>query len=325
MAEFVQISLSGLTLGSVFALMAFGWVVVFRVSGILNLAQGSFLVIGALSFTSMATERGLPVPVAAVMGFAASIALALLMDFLALRPARKGNAAAPIIITLGCAMVLDELSRHVWGNEPLRQKPFLGTKPIPVLGASLQPHSLLLIGGTLVLLLVLWFVFERTLIGKALEACAEDADGAALVGINPRAMRSVAFAVAGGTGAIAGVLLIPTTAIGWDTGLVLGIKGFIAAVLGGWGYLGAVLAGVLLGLTENYASGYISSAWKDAVTLGVLLVILLVRPQGIVPSRRSSGGRRRRSRGADELDRDPSARIPRQESLGTEMITQETS
>lgn len=283
MTKLLQISWSGLTVGSIVALLAFGWVVVYRVSGVLNLAQGSFMVVGALSFTSLATDAGVPLALAALFGFAVSVLLAVALDLLALRPARAGTPAQPIIITLGCAMVLDELSRHIWGNDPRRQAPFLSTTPIDVAGIRVQQHSLLLVGGTIVLLAVMWYVFDRTFVGKALEACAQNADGAALVGINPRAMRTIAFAVAGGTGAVAGVLLIPSVAIAWDGGLVLGVKGFIAAVLGSWSYPGAVVAGVLLGLTENYASGYISSAWKDAVTLGVLLVVMLVRPHGIVP------------------------------------------
>ncbi|MGE3619971.1 MAG: branched-chain amino acid ABC transporter permease [Acidimicrobiia bacterium] len=286
MTRFLQISWSGLTSGSIVALLAFGWVVVYRVSGVLNLAQGTFMVVGALSFTSLAGEHGAPLVVAGLVGFAASVGLAVLLDLLALRPARPGGSPAQaIIITLGCAMVLDEVSRHVWGNDPLRQAPFLDTTPLDVWGVRVQQHALLLVAGTLVLLGAMWFVFDRTLVGKALEACSESAEGASLVGINPRLMRTVAFAVAGGTGAVAGILLVPTVAIGWDSGLLLGIKGFIAAVLGSWGYPGAVAAAVLLGLSENYAAGYLSSAWKDAVTLVVLLVVLLVRPQGIIPRR----------------------------------------
>lgn len=294
MVRFLQTTFSGLTLGSVLALLSLGWVVVYRVSGVLNLTQGSFLVIGALSFTSLATNNGVPLLLAGGLGVLASVGVAVAVDIAALRPARKGNVAAPIIITLGAAMVLDEASRRLWGNEPLRQAPFLDTKPLDVFGAKVQQHTLLLIGGTVVLLVVLWLVFERTLVGKALQACADSDEGAALVGINPKTMRTAAFAIAGGTGAIAGVLLIPTTAIGWDTGLLLGIKGFIAAVLGSWSYPGAVVAGLLLGLTENYAAGYIASAWKDVVTLSVLLLVLLVRPEGL--ARRSTSPMRRSRR-----------------------------
>jgi branched-chain amino acid transport system permease protein len=277
--KLLQITFSGITLGSVLALLSVGWVVIFRVSGVLNLAQGSFMVIGALTFTSLSDD--VPLLVAASVGVLVAIGVAVTLDVGVLRPARTGSPAAPVIITLGAAQVMAEFSREIWGNDPLRQAPFLSTDPIVIFGAALQKHALLLWIGTFIVLAILWFVFERTLLGKALQACADSPEGARLVGISPANMRLLAFVVAASTGALAGILMIPTTGIGWDSGLIFGIKGFIAAVFGGWSYPGAIIAGLLLGLTENYAAGYIDSAWKDVVTLSVLLVVLLVRPEGL--------------------------------------------
>jgi len=280
-SNFLQFTFSGITLGSILALLSIGWVVVYRVSGVLNLAQGALFVIGALTFISLSDSRGWPFAFAALTAIAFSSAAGIGLDGI-LRVARPGNHAAPLIITLGFAELAAEVSRQIWGPNIRLLGPFLRTEPFKIFGAALAPHTILLWVGTGVLLVLSWWVFEKSPMGKALQACSESPEGASLVGINPLAMRTLAFGIAGAVGAAAGILLAPVTAIGWDSGLSFGIKGFTAALLGGWTYPGAVASGLLIGLAENYAAGYISSTWKDPFTYSVLLIALLLRPQGLL-------------------------------------------
>lgn len=284
MRDFLLFTFNGLTMGCVLALLSLGWVMVYRVSGILNLAQGSFMVIGALTFMGLSKNRGWPLVVAMVAGLLASVATALTMDTVVLRPARSGNHAAPVIITLGVAEVLTELSRRIWGNYAMFH-PFMGRRSILILGVPVTLESIVLWVTTLTMLIGAWLLFERTLLGKALQACAEDRDGAQLVGINPQTARAIAFSMAGAMGAVSGILLSSVTPIGWDGGLLFGIKGFVAAIVGGFTYPGAIAGGILLGLTENYTAGYINSGWKNVVSLSALIVVLLVRPEGLAALR----------------------------------------
>ncbi|MEU6083246.1 branched-chain amino acid ABC transporter permease [Streptomyces sp. NPDC047108] len=275
MDRFVQFTTYGLTLACVLVLLGLGWVVIHQVSGVLNLAQGSFLVVGGLTTTSLAGPVGLPLAVLA--GIAAAGALAVVLDRALLRPARPSGPGGPIIVTLGAALVIAEGARGIWGVDPLLLEPFLPRDPVNVLGAPVLPHALLLWGGTAVVVAGLYLLFEKTLLGRALLACAQNPDGLRLSGTDPLGLRTLAFLLAGVLAGIAGVLLVPVTPIGWESGLLLGIKGFIAAALGRWTYPGAVVGALVLGLAENYAAGYLSSAWKESVGLGLMLLILIAR------------------------------------------------
>jgi len=282
MAEFLQFTIDGVTLGAIYGLLALGWVVIFRVSGVLNLAQGSFMVIGSLTVASLANQERWPLVLAILTALFATVMVGVTLDVAILRPARSGGHASSVIITLGVAEILGEASRHLWGADPLQLSGFLSNRAIHVPGgATVTAQQLLVWGTTAVLVGLLWLLFEKTLLGKALAACAQNPDGARIVGIDPKWMRTVAFVLASALAGVAGVLIAPTTPIGWDSGLAFGIVGFIAAVLGGWSYPGAIVGGLLVGLTENYVAGYISSAWKDVATYGVLLLVLLLRPEGL--------------------------------------------
>lgn len=290
MTQFLQYTVSATSLTCVIALVATGWVVIYQVSGVLNLAQGNFVVLGGLIFVWLSAEAGLALPLAVLGTLACVAATGILADLVALRPAKSKTGMAPIFITLGLAEILTELGRMAWGPDPVTHTPFFSTTPIVLAGAAVQRQALLLWGVTALVFIGLWLLFERTLLGKAFRACADSPSGASLVGINPSATRTWAFALAAALGAVAGILLAPLTPIAWSDGLAFALKGFAAAMLGMWSYRGAVLGSAILAAAETYTAGYASSAWKDVVSLSFLiiaLVVLAVAWEG----RRRPGGR----------------------------------
>jgi branched-chain amino acid transport system permease protein len=271
--------IGGLTSGAIYCLIALGWVAIFNVSGILNLAQGEFVMLGALSFSAFHLTVGFPVGLAALGSILVVIAVALVMDHLALRRVGPKDVGAMILITLGVSVILREVARIVFGVDPLRHPPILPGDPIEVLGGYIVPQILIIWLVTAVLLLFLYFVLYRSLLGKSMRACAESESGARSVGISPPRMRVLALSIAAAMSAIAGMLIIPLTSMAFDGGTVPGLKGFVAAALGGMtSYPGAALGAFALGLFESLTAGYISSAYKDALSFSLLLLYLVLRP-----------------------------------------------
>lgn len=294
MTEFLQFMVGGLSSGAIYALIALGWVLIFNVSNVLNLAQGEFLMLGALSFNWFHVEAGLPIGIAVLLAILVPVVAGIVLDVVALRRLKHDQIVPMILVTLGGSFVLREIAKLQFGKDPLRHPPFVTGKPIEVFGAFLLPQTLVVWGGTVVLLVALWMFFSRSLYGKAMRACAENPIGATAVGISPSRMRTLSFAISAAIGAIGGILLMPLTAMSWDGGTLIGLKGFVAAVLGGMGsYPGAALGGLVLGVLETLGAGYISSAYKDAFALGALLLLLLVRPQGLLGKREDSERKRR--------------------------------
>jgi branched-chain amino acid transport system permease protein len=275
MDQFFQFTVSAITLACTLSLIATGWVLIYQVSEVLNLAQGCFLVIGGLLFASLSSAVGLPTLLALLLAVPVVAALGITADFIVLKPAKQVTGLAPIFITLGLAYVLEELARSIWGADPVTARHFFTDRPIDVAGVSIQAQAIILWMATILIFVCLWFAFDRTLLGKAMRACAQSPQGATLVGINPAWMRSIAFGIAAGLGALSGVLLIPLSPMSWSDGFHVGLQGLVAAILGRWSYAGAVAGAALLAAAETYTAGYISSSWKDAVWLGLLIVVLL--------------------------------------------------
>lgn len=288
MSTFLQFLFGGLLSGAVFALIALGWVLIFNVSGILNLAQGEFVMVGALTYVKFRTDYELGQALSIVLAIAITVAIGVILDVLILRRISSARIIPMILATVGASIVMRELASEIFGKDPLRVKPILTGKPYEIGGATVLPHTVLLWATVAVLLGVLTIYFTATIFGKAMRACSENLIGAQSVGISPTRMRTISFAMSAALGAAAGILIVPLTSMSWDGGTTLGIKGFIAAVFGGMGsYIGAVLGGVLLGVLEAMSAGYISSAYKDVFALATLILMLLVRPQGLLGKRSS--------------------------------------
>ena len=273
----LQVLLGGLTAGSIYALVALGVALIFKVSRVLNLAQGEFVTIGAL--VAYSAINGLHLPLAAAVGISIVVLACVGMAFerLAIRPARSQSMTTLLVITLGASVLMRGVAQVVWGKEPMSLPSFSGDQPLNLLGASLLPQSVWIVGGLLLSGIGLWVYLERSLAGKAMLAAAENQAAAEMIGIDALAMRRIGFALSAALGALAGVLVAPNTYITYDGGTIIGLKGFVAATLLGMGSLpGAIVGGLLLGLLEAGAAT-VSSQFRDASAFVVLIVALLVR------------------------------------------------
>ncbi|MCC7058814.1 MAG: branched-chain amino acid ABC transporter permease [Burkholderiaceae bacterium] len=285
--EWLQFLAGGLTIGAIYALVALGFSIIFNASHVINFAQGEFVMIGGMSAVSLIAS-GLPMPVAIFGAVLIAGVVGLLLEWLAVGRARKADVVTLIIITIGASIFLRGLAQLVWDKSIHALAPLSGDKPISLFGATILPQSLWVLGATVVVVILLSWFFNRTLLGKAMLATSYNRLAAQLVGIEVRRVLLASFGLAAALGAIAGVLIAPITFTAYDIGIMLGLKGFAAAILGGLGsFPGAILGGLLLGLLENLGAGYVSSAYKDVIAFALILVVLFVRPDGILGAGKS--------------------------------------
>lgn len=285
-AQVLQFVLSGLTVGSIYGLVALGFTLIFNATGIINFAQGQFVMLGGLLATTFSSTLGWPLAPAVVAAIVLTAGFGAVMEVLAIRPLRHAAVFTKIMITLAVATIVEAGALLFWGHDPLFLRPFSGDRPIPILGASLQPQMLWVLGVGLAAMVALQVFYRRTMLGQAMLACSINAEAAASVGINPRQIVLLAFVLAAGFGAVGGVLIAPITGTSYQTGVLMVLKGFAAAIVGGMGSsLGAVVGGLALGLVESLGTGIVSSGYKDAIALGLLVVFLVLRPQGLLGER----------------------------------------
>jgi branched-chain amino acid transport system permease protein len=286
LAPLTQYLISGLTSGAIYALIALGFGIIYNTTTIINFAQGEMVMLGAMSAISI--YHLVPsLPVAFVGGVAAVALVGLVLERLALRPVRDPSPLTLIIITVGAAVLIKGAAMLLWGKEAYPLPPFSGNLPFHLGEATILPQNLWVLGLTVVLVAALEAFFRLTLVGKAMRACSYNPRAARLVGIAAGRMVQLSFGVSAALGAGAGILIAPLTLGVYDMGTMLGLKGFSAAIIGGLGsLLGGVLGGLILGVAEALASGLISSGYRDAVAFLLLLLVLFVRPQGLVGGRR---------------------------------------
>ncbi len=281
-AQLLQYLLSGLTVGAIYALMAVGFVVTFNVTGVLNFAQGEFAMVGALLALSV-TRAGVPVYLAVPVAIAGTVVVGALVERLAIYPARRWGPLTLVIITIGVSIAMRGIGLLIWGTESYVPPALIPGDPIRFLGASLQRQAGLAIVLSLVLVWLLHLFFNRTVLGTAVRAVVMNQLAARLMGISPERASVLAFAISAGFGAVAGVILAPIAAATYDMGTMLTLKAFVAAMLGGLTNAPAsILGGMVLGLTESFGAGLISSAFKDAIAFLLLLAMLFVRPTGLL-------------------------------------------
>jgi branched-chain amino acid transport system permease protein len=264
----------------VYVLVAIGFVAVFTVSGVINLAQGEFAALAGLVALS-ATGSGLPLLVSIGLAVATVAVVAALMERVTIRPVRRMTTLTSIILTLGVSTALKALMLLIWGPDAEGLRP-ITTGSFDLAGVSVRWQELWVLAVVAAVGAGVWWFYERTLTGKALRACAEQPAAARLVGISLGRAALVSFVIAGVVGAVAGVLASPLYFTSWESGLTLGLKGFVAATLGGLVSIrGAILGGLLLGVLESLVAGYVDSGYRDAVAFVVLLLVLVARPQGV--------------------------------------------
>lgn len=287
MNDLVQFLFSGLTVGAIYALAALGFTIIYNASGVINFAQGDFLMLGGM-ITVALIEAHVPPLLAAPLAVLATIVIAGLVYRLAVAPAGDADVLTLIIITIGASIFIQGIVQIVLGKNQHTLASFSGDAPLSFAGATLLPQTLWVLGiGAIMVILVACF-FRFTLLGKAMLAVSMDRMAAQMVGINTRMVLLLSFCLAGLLGAVAGIVATPITTTVYDIGLMLGMKGFVAASLGGLGSgVGAIVGGLILGLLEALISGYVSSAYKDAVPFVLIVVILLVMPHGLFGAKAS--------------------------------------
>jgi branched-chain amino acid transport system permease protein len=284
MQQALEIIIGGLLQGGAFALVALGFALVFRVTGTVNLAQGAFVVVGALLLYTFHQVWMLPLWIAFIASLAVTVLIGVLLAQFVLEPAlRKLPTAGMVILTAGLLTLFEGAILLVWGSQPYQLEPFSGSRPYEVFGLRFPTQSPWDAGATILIVFALWYVLQKTTVGKALRAVSENPAAAALMGINVKQMTILSYAVAAGIGGIAGMVIGPIVSLQFDGGGIFTNAGFISVTIGGIAsFFGAVVGGLGLGLIEQGAAGYISSLFSTTIALVLLLVMLILRPTGII-------------------------------------------
>ncbi len=297
--QYVQLALDGLRGGTIYALIALGFVTVFNVTGIINFAQGGFVMLGAMTAISingletLAEWSAGPRLILAVFGaIALTTLIGILIERIAIYPARNAEPLTLIIITVGLYIAIQGIALMVWGTDSYALPAFstleLKDETIRMGNIIIKGQSFWIWGTTIVVMVAMAYFFDRTMWGKALRACAVNRQAARLMGISPNRMSVLSFAMAAALGAIGGIVLAPATRPIYDMGLVLGLKGFVAAIMGGLvNAPAAVLGGIMLGMIENIGAGVTRAGIKDIFAFVILILVLLFRPSGILGKQQS--------------------------------------
>jgi branched-chain amino acid transport system permease protein len=280
--EFLQFLLSGITVGATYALVGVGFSIIYNASQVINFAQGEFVMLGGMMTWFLFEEAGLPMPAAVPLAITGTVMVGLALEKFAIEPARNASIVTLIIITIGASIFLRGGAQLVWGRDFHAVPALSGDTPINLSGVALNPQSLWVVGCTLVVIVLLHWFFSRTMTGRAMRAVAFNMLAAQLAGVNNRLILMFSFGLSAALGALAGVLIAPITLTYPDVGIMLGLKGFCAAILGGLGYpYGAIVGGLVVGISEAMTAGYVSSAYKDAVAFVIILLTLFFMPNGL--------------------------------------------
>jgi branched-chain amino acid transport system permease protein len=283
MADFFQFVISGLTIGSIYALIGLGYYLIFVSTRVINFAQGALVQLGGVMALSFLVSWNTPYLLAYFLTFFILAFIGALFQKFLVGPAGRSGILSSILMTVGGFIFFEQAIYVFWTKNELMFPPISREAPFNWLGVMIVPQAIWIMGVTLWILLFLWFFFSRSIYGSAMMAAAEKPEAARLMGINVRSMTSLAWALATGLAALAGILIAPITFAGGSLSAEIGIKGFVAVILGGITHsLGAVLGGLVLGVIESLVTGYVSSGLKDAISLTLLIVILAWRPEGLL-------------------------------------------
>ncbi len=282
----VQYALSGVTSGSIYAIIAIGFNIIYNTTGIVNFAQGEFVILGAM--LAITFTQFMPLAAAVALAVVVTALVGGLVELLFIRRLRHASPLRLIIITIGLSILFREGMLHIWGGSVRSLAYFTGgsSSTVGVGGAHISLQVLWVLGVSAVTVVLLTLFFRRTLMGKAMRACSDDPMAAQLCGISDRWLVTFSFVLSAGIGALAGCVISPVTQTQYDMGAPLAIKGFTVAILGGLGNsMAAVVAGLMLGLVEAAVMSQFPVAYKEAVAIVVLLLVLVFRPSGLFAPR----------------------------------------
>ena len=286
--QILQQLIQGLSLGSIYGLVALGYVLIYQAWGVLNFAQGEVCAIGAFSLLVLHVELGMPVILAMPLAIIVSMIVGYIIEFLSFRPLENAKDMSKLIATIGVSICVRNLLRVIFGADAFAFPSIFGDKPFHVGGLILVPQNLwnTVFGFGLVILLNLFL--KKTRVGKSMRATAQDKEAARLMGIKVRASLTGTFVIASAIGAIAGMLLAPVYLFNANIGATIGTKGYAAAVLGGLDFAsGAMVGGIILGIAECLAVAFGSSAYQSAIAYIVLFLVLILKPSGIMSKKKT--------------------------------------
>ena len=292
LSQALQYFFSGLTVGSVYAVVAVGFNLIYSATGVLNFAQGEFVMLGGM--VAITLLHFMPLPMAVLMAILVVALGGAVLEIVLFRRLRSQAVLPMIIITIALSIVIQEAALHVW-DEKVRSLPyFTGNEisSVKLWGAALSPQVFWVLGTVAAAVAALHFFYRHTLYGRAMRACSSNPEAALLVGINTGNMRTLAFAMSAGLGALAGCVISPISMSHYEMGPGLAIKGFAAAILGGLGNpMAAVLGGLVVGLLEAFSVSVLPAAFKDVSAFAILLLVLFVRPHGLLGKPSGTGVR----------------------------------
>jgi branched-chain amino acid transport system permease protein len=278
--------LLGLFYGCQYSLIAMGLSVIYSSTRVINFAQGEFAVLGGLLFLTLSKRADVPMLLAFII---AALLVALVgagFERLAIHRVRNSDVIMMIIMTIGFSIFLRGLMQWIWGGDALALDSFSSGPPFHVLGAVVKQQAVWVYGFTVLIVLLVYLFFNRTIVGKGMSAAASNPDAASLTGISLSRSSLFAWIIAAALGAMAGMLFAPVTFVKFDQGVWLGIYGFAAAVMGGMGdVMGAVVGGLSLGILEYVLLLFVKTQYQHIVVLSILIVVILLRPQGILGRR----------------------------------------
>ncbi len=281
----IQYIFSGITVGSIYAVVAIGFNIIYNATGIINFAQGEFVMLGGMTAYSLSLI--MPLYLAVVLAVIITAMVGSALEFVFIRSMKSPSVLGMIIVTIGLSILIREIALHVW-NEQVRALPFFTGSEISsinILGAHISPQVLWVLGITALIVIGLYLFFSFTLTGQAMRACANNRRAASLCGINTRTMINLSFILSAGIGALAGCVTSPLTQTNYNMGADLAIKGFTVAILGGLGNsMAAVAGGILLGIIESFSISLMPMVYKDVIAIAILLLILVFKPSGLFGS-----------------------------------------
>ena len=282
--EFFQQLLNGLNQGAIYALIALGYTMVYGIAKMLNFAHGDVIMVGAYTlFVTMGT-MGLPAYLGVILSIVFCAVLGVVLEKIAYKPLRGSSPLAVLITAIGVSYFLQSLALLIFGSQQQKVESVVSLPSIYLGAVELSGESIVTLGTTILIMIALTLFIKKTKTGRAMLAVSEDRGAAQLMGINVNRTISITFAIGSGLAAVAGALFVSSYGfVGPYTGSLPGIKAFVAAVLGGIGSIpGAMLGGILLGIIESFSKAYISTQLSDAIVFGVLILVLLVRPSGLL-------------------------------------------
>ena len=290
LADLVQVLIATATVGGMYALVAVGVTLIYSATGIINFAQGEFVMLSGMTMVSLHGHLGWPLAPAMAAALAVVLVYGAILMAVTTRFGRGASLISVLIITIGASIATTGVAARLWGSDAHRFPPFFGDAPLWVLGATVTPQALWIVGVSAVAIgMIEWFM-RRTLLGRAMRACALDKQAAMMMGIPVRTTVLLSFLLAGLLGGVGGIVTTPLTTIDINGGMLLAIKGFSAAMLGGMGNVtGALLGALLIALLESAAVTWGSSALKELSTFTIIILVLLFLPRGLIGGRQEAG------------------------------------